>query len=318
MTRPLVTVVTPTYERRDLLAETVESVLAQAYRPLQCLVVDDGSTDGTADWLARRGRELTVLQTDHRGEARAVQHGVAHAEGDYVMIVNSDDPLLPGAIERQVDLLQARPDLIASYPDWQEIDVSGRPGRAIRADDFDLASMLLRHRAAGPGALVRREAMQRAGVRDPRYRFVSDLAFWLRLGLLGRAERLPATLATSRRHPAALSIAERGAEMAAEQVSVIEDFFARAELPGEIAALRGKALAAAHYAAALILLDVDARAAREQLRRSLRLAPGRFTGDERSHGVLLAGAVVPATLLPVLRRWRRGWRADDQPSTGSR
>ncbi|MCM2255436.1 MAG: glycosyltransferase [Vicinamibacteria bacterium] len=310
MGRPLVTVVTPTFDRAGLLAETIESVLAQRHRPLEYIVVDDGSTDGTTDLLARHGAALVALRQDHAGEAQAVRSGVARARGDYVVVVNSDDPALPGLIEEQVACLEQRPALLACYPDWRVIDHASRVVGECRADEFDLRRMLLTHRAApGPGAMIRREALIGAGVRDARYRYAADLAFWLRLGLSGQAERIPKTLTTYRQHAGALSRAERGAAMADEQVRVIEDFFALAELLPELREIRSRALAAAHYAAALIQIDGCPPAAGRHFRRSLALAPLRFESDERSHAVLLAGALAPPALLPGLQSLRARMRA---------
>lgn len=100
----LVTVFTPTYNRGHLLGRLYESLKAQSDRRFEWLIVDDGSTDDTADivapWLAQKELPVTYIRTENGGKHRAINHGISIAHGEIFFIVDSDDWLAPNAIER--------------------------------------------------------------------------------------------------------------------------------------------------------------------------------------------------------------------------
>jgi glycosyltransferase involved in cell wall biosynthesis len=102
---PLVSVITPTFNRADLLRETVESVLNQNYPRVEYLVLDDGSTDSTASLMARYGDRVRYLTHDNRGEARTVNRGFSEASGEMIAVVNSDGTLSSCA-RRQTTILR--------------------------------------------------------------------------------------------------------------------------------------------------------------------------------------------------------------------
>lgn len=119
---PLVTVITPTYNRADYVAETVESVLAQNYPNIEFIVLDDGSKDKTLEILSKYKDKIILEAHPNMGENPTVNKGFEMAKGEYICVVNSDDPLLPGAITRLVEALMTEPEALAAYPDWLEID----------------------------------------------------------------------------------------------------------------------------------------------------------------------------------------------------
>lgn len=102
----LVTIITPTYNRASYLDETIKSVLRQNYSKIDYIVIDDGSTDNTQDVLAKYLDKITCVHQSNIGETRTVNKGIAMAKGEIICIVNSDDPLLPGAIEKAVKTLK--------------------------------------------------------------------------------------------------------------------------------------------------------------------------------------------------------------------
>ncbi len=249
---PRVTVITPAYNRADLLPETIRSVIDQATTfDTEYLVLDDGSTDHTAQVLAAFAGRITHLSHENRGEQPTVNRGLALARGQYVMIVNSDDPLRPGAIAALVNALDENPDAVAAYPDWTEIDPVGTPLRDVRCSEHDLHAMLLEHDCVvGPGAMIRCAALEATGLRDESFRYVADFDLWLRLSRVGRFVHVARPLATWRTHPGAATHAALGKRMAAEHVAVIRKFFSAPDLPPDLAKLRRRAAAWARFAAA--------------------------------------------------------------------
>jgi hypothetical protein len=186
------------------------------------------------------------------GETQTVNQGFALARGDIVAVVNSDDPLLPGAVRAAVEVFLERPDVLVAYPDWLTIDAESKAVRTIQVPDFDYTFMVRRFRCiVGPGAFMRRSAVERVGGRDGRYRYVADFDFWLRLGLLGPFARIPRVLATFRVHQDSASVAQRGQAMAEEHVELARQFFGRPDLPPSIRRLEREARGFAFYYAGL-------------------------------------------------------------------
>ncbi len=124
----LVSCIVPVLNRPQLMVEAVASVLAQSYRPIEILVVDDGSTDSTvarARDLAAAHPEIRVIQQANSGVAAARETGRLQARGEFIQYLDSDDRLLPRKFERQVAALQARPECGIAYGVTRLIDANG-------------------------------------------------------------------------------------------------------------------------------------------------------------------------------------------------
>ena len=108
--RALVTVVIPCYNQAHFLSEAIESVLCQSYTSFEVLVVDDGSTDNTSEVASRyTGEEVRLIRQANRGRSGARNRGLDEAQGKYVVFLDSDDRLLPQALEAGVRELEAHP-----------------------------------------------------------------------------------------------------------------------------------------------------------------------------------------------------------------
>jgi glycosyltransferase involved in cell wall biosynthesis len=103
---PLVSVLLPVYNRASSVARAIESVLAQTYAPVELIVIDDGSTDGTRDVLARYASRMTILEQNHGGAYRARNTGIQHSTGELIAFIDSDDAWLPEKLARQVPLFE--------------------------------------------------------------------------------------------------------------------------------------------------------------------------------------------------------------------
>ena len=303
--RPLVTVITPTYNRASLIVETIESVLNQSYPHIEYIVLDDGSQDNTQAILASYEGRILWDSHPNMGEARTVNKGFKMATGDYVIVVNSDDPILPGMIETEVAFMEAHPDLLMAYPDWLVIDAQSKPIKENRAFDYDYVAMVRQASCLpGPGAILRRKAIELVPERTTDFNYVTDLDYWLRLGLHGPCARIPEVLASHRHHGESAGILQYRT-LAAEIVRLMEEYFEQPDLPPEIRRLRDEAISAACYDAGQRCAGHDYRLAVSYLWRSMRLCPKRWIVDRRFRPFSLPVFFLPA---PWYRTLHEAWK----------
>ena len=107
---PLVSAVIPAYNAEAVVGTAIDSVLGQTHRPVECIVVDDGSTDATADVARAYGSAVTVIETPNRGVAAARNGGLVAARGEYVGFLDADDAWAPTKVERLLAELRSAPD----------------------------------------------------------------------------------------------------------------------------------------------------------------------------------------------------------------
>jgi glycosyltransferase involved in cell wall biosynthesis len=249
---PLVSIITPAYNRASYLDETLQSVLNQDYPSIEYIVLDDGSTDNTKEVLGKYTGRLIWETHPNMGETLTVNKGWGMAHGDIMAVVNSDDPLLPRAVSEAVAFMQAHPDILVAYPDWNYIGRDSEFISHIQVPDYDYLFMLRRHHCSvGPGAFIRRRAFELTEMRDPEFKYVADFEYWLRLGLYGKFARIPLTLATFRVHPTSASVSSKGTVMADEHIRLMEKFYSRPHLPPEVLRVRHEAFAWAHLVGAV-------------------------------------------------------------------
>ena len=182
--RPLVSVIIPTHDRAALLMEAIDSVRAQRYAPIELIVVDDGSTDGTAQRL-RAARDLRTLRIDHTGRPGAVRNaGAAIAAGDYLAFLDSDDLWMPGKLALQMARLlgDAGTPIVHCREHWvrdgRTVSQAGQRHR--RAGRIFAESV--RKCVIGPSTVVLRRAVLRevGGFRED-LEVAEDYELWLRV-----------------------------------------------------------------------------------------------------------------------------------------
>ena len=113
--RPLISCVITAWNDELYLGEAVESILSQAYEPFELIVVDDGSTDGTADVVAGFGDRLRYVHQPNAGCSAARNLGIRESNGDLIAFLDADDLWLPGKLDRQAAEFDSRPELDACF-----------------------------------------------------------------------------------------------------------------------------------------------------------------------------------------------------------
>jgi glycosyltransferase involved in cell wall biosynthesis len=303
---PLVSIITATYNAARFLPETIDSVLAQTYRNLEYIVLDDGSTDETPEILRRYDGRVRWERHDNMGEARTVNKGFELSHGELVAVVSADDPVLPGFVEAMVEHLETAPQVVVAYPDWEMIDENGQFIQHITTFDYSYRDMVRWHHCIpGPGTFIRRSVIDTVGGRDPSFRYVGDYDFWLHAGLVGPFARVPMTLARYRHHPAAASVGQLGARMAKEHITMTDKLFARNDLPREILRARREAYSSAHWIAGVVAGEEKPDLRRYHFRRALVYAPHKYIGEYRKSRFLLliAPTLFHGRLARVFKTW---------------
>ncbi len=125
--RQLASIVIPCYNGERTLAQAIESALGQTYPEVEVIVVDDGSTDGSAEVARRYPQRVRLIQQTNHGLSASRNAAITAANGEYVVLLDADDVLLPDCVARRVAILQGDPSigLVAGY--YKEIDADGDP-----------------------------------------------------------------------------------------------------------------------------------------------------------------------------------------------
>ena len=267
-------IITPVYNCEEFISQTVDSVLeASSNYIFEYLVIDDGSTDNTANILLNYGSKIRYIRQENLGQSMAISNAIELAIGDFLLIVNADDPLITEDLFRDaLEILESDEEVVATYPDWQIIDQSGNVVETIQVKEFSIEELVGRFNCLiGPGGIFRRAAAQKIGGWDKNFRFVPDYDFWLRMSDLGSFKHIPRVQATWRTHHNSISIASRGREMAEERIRVINNYLSRnPNLPEEV---KRMAIANSTYRAAVLSYFDNRINGRKLVWKSLTIYP---------------------------------------------
>ena len=206
--KPKLSIITPSLNQAAYLEQTIQSVLQQDYEPLELIIVDGGSSDGSVEIIRRHQDRLAHwISEPDRGQAHAINKGLERATGDIVAFINSDDLYLPGAFAAVAAHFSESPDC-----EWlcgDTLMFGGNGQQLIIADVPRSAAHCLSwaYTAPQPGMFWRRRLLD-AGF-DERWRYCFDHELYVRLLLDGhRCEHLPLPIAAYRLHPGSKTVAE--------------------------------------------------------------------------------------------------------------
>lgn len=274
---PAVSVIMPAYNRVGFLPASLDSLAAQTFEDFEIILVDDGSTDGTEDFLRSRSQRIRYFWQENAGPAAARNHGLRRARGAFVGFLDSDDLWAPRFLEAMTGRLREDGDIGLAFCRFQTIDGEGRLLRRHRKRPHagDVTSPLFASTfITTPSVLVRRDVIARAGGFNAAMSTNEDYDLWLRLSLEHRFGYVDEPLCRRRSHPGTLS---RGslADALIRKAAFLEQFYrdqeGLAKIPPEIAARR---LAKVHYSAGKSCLSHRrVGEARALLRRSLAYRP---------------------------------------------
>jgi len=198
---PLVSVVIPTFNRWPLVAEAVNSVLAQSHRDCEVIVVDDGSTDATASQLAKLASRLKLFVTERRGVSAARNFGVSQSRGHYIAFLDSDDLWLRRKLERQTRFMDEHPEFHICQTDeiWIRKGVRVNPRAIHQKTSGDIFKRSLELCLVSPSAVMMTRALfDRTGGFDEAFPVCEDYDLWLRISAQHQVALVPDRLTIKR------------------------------------------------------------------------------------------------------------------------
>ncbi len=183
-----ISVLIPTHDYARYLDEAIDSALAQTYTPLEVIVIDDGSTDATAEVLARYGDRIRTLRQPNLGVSAARNAGIAAAQGDYLAFLDSDDLWLPRKLERQMARFAADSALGLVHCGLETFGSATSTRQVLQGlEGWVWQEMLRLDRGVivGPGSsvVVPRRVAEEIGGFDPRLLPAEDWDFCYRIAL---------------------------------------------------------------------------------------------------------------------------------------
>jgi len=246
-----ITIVIPSYNQGQFIGRTIDSILNQGYANLELLVMDGGSDDETVRILKSYGNQITWQSAPDRGQTQAVNKGWKIATGQILGWVNSDDQLLPGALEKVARYFDTHPETNWLYGNCRYIDADGQTLGNYPAQPYDYGVLVknLQNYIPQPTVFLRRSVFEVIGFLNEDLHYVMDLEYWLRIGLKFPAVYINTSLACLRLHRDAKSVSSYN-KFSSELVTTVETFFARKDLPESIQHLKFTSLSRAYLLAA--------------------------------------------------------------------
>jgi glycosyltransferase involved in cell wall biosynthesis len=307
MTPPAVSVVMPVHNGAGFLTAAIDSILAQSFTDFEFIIVDDGSDDATPEILARfaaSDSRIHVTRQHRAGVANALNRGLAASSGSFIARIDADDIARPSRLARQLELLQAQPNVAVLGTAYELIDLQGATHgiRQMPTSAAEIhAGLLHGNYIAHPTVMMRRDAVVAAGGYRPAFVSCEDYDLWLRLSESHELLNLDAPLLLYRMHPGQSAWRDADQRILAEVGAVACAWRRRA-------GAADPAIGVSHITRDFLSrIDVPEHAIRaEILRRSIGAARDALANRHRDAArriLALARAQTPLRLRTRLRWW---------------
>jgi len=198
---PFVSVIIPTYNRESHLVEAIESVLDQSFQDFEVIIVDDGSTDGTAQIAEKYRNNLTYYYQKNKGPAAARNFGIKQAHGTFIAFLDSDDLWLPKKLETQINLIKTNPQIRICYTDeiWIRNGVRVNQKKVHRKYSGWIFPRCLPLCIISPSSvIIHRDVLDKVGLFNEDLIVCEDYELWLRISALYPVEFIKTPLIIKR------------------------------------------------------------------------------------------------------------------------
>ncbi len=197
---PTVSVIIPCYNSGASIERALDSALSQNCEALELIVVDDGSSDDSAQRVEScSDSRIRLIRQANQGVSAARNRGIEAASGRYLAFLDADDTWSPEFLRLMVEVLENKPDAVLAYCGWQNLGLPGKRGEPFVPADYErpdkLETLFTGCRWPIHAALVRRQAVVSAGGFDQELKNAEDFLLWLNLGARSPIVRVPEVLA---------------------------------------------------------------------------------------------------------------------------
>lgn len=225
--KPLVSIVTPSYNQGMFIERTIESVISQDYPRIEHIVVDGGSADNTLEVLRKYESRLKWVSERDDGQTDAINKGFRMSKGTVLAWLNSDDIYYPGAVSRAVKALRENPEAEMVYGKGNYINTDDGVTGEYPTGPFDYERFSELNFICQPSVFFRREALEAVGELDRSLNYVMDYDLWIRVARKFKVLYVPEVLAALRIHPGSKTTAQSVATYA-EMLSTSKKYFGKA------------------------------------------------------------------------------------------
>ena len=220
--KPLVSIITPSYNQGKFLEETIQSVLQQDYPAIEYIIIDGGSTDNSQAIIHSHESEIAwwVSEKDN-GQADAINKGLKRARGEVVAWLNSDDVYLAGAIGKAVGALTKNPECGMVFSNVLSIDAKTRIINLMRYGNWKLSDLMEFKIIGQPGVFINRRVLDKTGLLDETYNFLLDHHLWIRIAMNSQIKYTDDFWAAARYHSEAKNVSQ-GSGFGNEAFKIVE------------------------------------------------------------------------------------------------
>jgi len=208
ITKPLVTIITPSYNQAQFLERTMQSVFTQTYPRIEYIVVDGGSTDKSQEIIKKYSSRLDWCVSEKDcGQTEAINKGFAHAHGKILAWINSDDTYQPNAVAEAVEFLQNNPETGMVYGDANFIDENDHIVGQFHAAQTDLHGLQRGYvHIPQQSSFFRADLWKKVKPLDESFYFAMDYDLWVRLAKISQLKYVPRIWSNFRLHHDAKTI----------------------------------------------------------------------------------------------------------------
>lgn len=208
--KPLVTIITPSYNQGNFIEYTILSVLNQTYENIEYIVIDGASTDGTIEILNKYGNKIKYVSEPDKGQADAINKGFKMAKGEIIGWINSDDLLDENSIEKIISHFIEDKKLGICYGNIINIDETGNILSKTENKNITLNKLLyINSEVVQPGSFYKKAFVEKVNYLDDNLRYVMDFDLWIRILKLGNIKYVNETLAYFRLHANSKTVSEQ-------------------------------------------------------------------------------------------------------------
>ena len=258
MAEPLVSIITPTFNCEKYIEQCILSIKNQNYKSVEHIIQDGGSTDNTLRIIEKYAGSVKSESRPDRGPADALNKAFARSKGDILLVLNSDDILLPFACSWAVKKFKKNPGYSVIYGNQYIIDENGKLIKKRYGDKYDYEKQFcVENVIPAQTAFIQRKFFEKIGLQVDPQTALPDYDMWMNLGLISDMKYYSKFLCKFRRHEDQISLSVE--KILQARIEIMNRIFQNPEVPDSIKKLKDRAYAGNYHWAAVESYGINKR-----------------------------------------------------------